>query len=291
MTSSETTLTTLRLQIDRIDDQIHDLIMARTALVERVGIVKGDDGLALRPGREARIIRRLVQRHAGDFPRAALIRVWREIIGALTGLQRPLVVAVAQMDGASNLTEVARNHFGIICPVTAHPSSGQVVRLVAEGKATVGLVPVPGHGPDNADPWWAGLAAGRESGPRVVGRLPFCPPDPGPGGRSEMTEALMVAACPHDDTGEDRTLLVIEVEAGTSRDRVRALVTAAGFDPIELLGQHAVGTTLLHLVDVPGWVALDDPRLTAMVREPVRHANVIGGYPLPLPNAPTVPHP
>ena len=38
--------------------------------------------LALRPGREAMVLRRLLGRHSGPFPRGALVRLWREIMGA-----------------------------------------------------------------------------------------------------------------------------------------------------------------------------------------------------------------
>lgn len=77
MTSSDATLQSLRRQIDRIDDQLHDLIMARAALVEQVAAAKPDSGVPLRPGREAEILRRLIARHAGRFPKGALVRIWR----------------------------------------------------------------------------------------------------------------------------------------------------------------------------------------------------------------------
>src|SRR5260221_2161042 len=78
MASSKPTLDELRRQIDAIDDQVHDLLMRRTEIVEAIGREKKDGKVpAFRPGREAMILRRLVARHSGRFPAIALVRMWR----------------------------------------------------------------------------------------------------------------------------------------------------------------------------------------------------------------------
>ncbi len=286
MTSSDATLQSLRRQIDRIDDQLHDLLMARAAMVEQVAAAKPGSAVLLRPGREAEILRRLAARHAGPFPKGALMRIWREVIGASAGIQAPLSVAVA----GEGLADLARDHFGVVCTITASTSPGQVVKLVDEGKVTVGVLPMPagpmrdpsaaaGDQPiaPTAEPWWRSLAAEREEMPRVVSRLPFYPFAP------ETRAALVIARRPHDETGNDRTLLVIEAGTDVSRDRIRSLLTAAGFDLMATLGNHAAGGSSLHLLEVDGWCAPGDARLAQLVRDPIRHAGIVGGYPVPLP--------
>jgi chorismate mutase / prephenate dehydratase len=280
MTLPDSSLQSLRSQIDRIDDQMHDLIMARCALVEGIAGAKKGDGIALRPGREAEILRRLVARHQGAFPKVALVRIWREIIGALTGLQQPLSVAVVQRDKCDGFIDLARNHFGMVASITVTTGIGQAVKLVADGAVTVALVPLPGHA-GGEDSWWAPLTAKRDDLPRVVGRLPVYPFEPSPS-RPEPLEALVLACRNHDNTGEDRTLMVLEIDPSASRDRVRSLMTAAGFNPIVTLGTHNIGGTVLHLKEVEGWFDETDLRLTQLVRDPILHATVIGGYPLPL---------
>src|SRR5260370_23500512 len=87
MASSKPTLDELRRQIDAIDDQVHDLLMRRTEIVEAIGREKKDGRVpAFRPGREVVILRRLVARHAGRFPAAALVRMWRGMLGPPGGL-------------------------------------------------------------------------------------------------------------------------------------------------------------------------------------------------------------
>lgn len=208
------------------------------------------------------------------------------MIGASAGIQAPLSIAVA----GEGLADLARDHFGVVCAITPSTSPGQVVKLVDEGKATVGVLPMPA-GPMRelpppagdlpvaaaAEPWWRSLAAEREDMPRVVTRLPFFPFTP------ETQAALVIARRPHDETGNDRTLLVIEAGTDVSRDRIRSLLTAAGFDLLATLGNHAAGGSALHLLEVGGWCAPGDARLAQLVRDPIRHASIVGGYPAPLP--------
>src|SRR5512146_3039883 len=92
MSPPEPNLATIRREIDSIDDSIHDLIMRRTGLVERIRAAKTGDGF-YRPAREAEIVRRLMARHSGSFPKISLARMWREMMAAITRLQGPFSVA------------------------------------------------------------------------------------------------------------------------------------------------------------------------------------------------------
>ncbi|MBF0375245.1 MAG: chorismate mutase, partial [Alphaproteobacteria bacterium] len=147
---STESLEDLRREIDRIDDALHDLVMQRAQVVERIGVLKGGVQV-LRPGREAEILRRLVSRHQGRFPRAVLVRLWREMMGALVALQSPFPVAVFMPERGAGYLELARDQYGAYAATTPYRSVGQVVRAVADGVAAVGIVPVPDR--EGAENW------------------------------------------------------------------------------------------------------------------------------------------
>ncbi|CAA7619810.1 Chorismate mutase [Candidatus Terasakiella magnetica] len=284
MSQDNATLEKLRREIDRIDDSIHDLLIERSALVERVAAAKVGDRVTLRPGREAQILRRLLSRHKGRFPKMAMIRIWREIMGALVGLQGPFSVAVHAPGRSTSSLELARNHFGVVAPLHAYRSAGQVVRAVADGHAAAGVVPLtPGtEAADEAEPWWASLTVGSGEPPRVVARLPFAAALPVKGS-SEPPQALVITCRDHDETGDDRTVMVLETGPDVSRDRLRAVLAAGGLEPAGLLAIYRHGGVWLHLVEVLGHVTASDPRLTTLVapKDPVSHISVIGGYATP----------
>ena len=58
--SANTPLDDLRQEIDAIDDAIHDLIIARTKVVERVRKEKQGQKIKIRPARECSIIYRFI---------------------------------------------------------------------------------------------------------------------------------------------------------------------------------------------------------------------------------------
>ncbi|MGH6989888.1 MAG: chorismate mutase, partial [Stellaceae bacterium] len=87
MDSPIASLEELRRRIDALDDRLHDLVMDRAELVAGVAALKRSSGVpALRSGREAQILRRLVARHRGPLPRPSLVRLWRELLGGMVAI-------------------------------------------------------------------------------------------------------------------------------------------------------------------------------------------------------------
>lgn len=280
----------LRREIDKIDDAIHDLLMRRTQVVERVGAQKGGPGGGpfIRPGREAVILRRLMARHTGALPVGVVVRMWREMMTALTRLQGPFAVAVYAPEDRRGFWDVARDHYGGVAAMTAVNSPQAAVRAVSEGAATVGVVPYPAE--DDADPWWRFLINADARTPRIVARLPF-------GGRGnargEDRDALAVALIDNEPTGDDRALLGIELGADLSRGRLKDALEAVGLPPTGFCTWHAPGMqgVSVNLVEVADYVDRADPRLGQLTQRlnatldgapAAVRVNALGGYAMPL---------
>ena len=88
-------LTDLRKEIDRIDEAMHQLLIERGEIIDRLIAVKRsqDSGTsAFRPAREAEMMRRLVKRHKGILPLDTVESIWRVIISTFTFVQAPFSV-------------------------------------------------------------------------------------------------------------------------------------------------------------------------------------------------------
>ncbi|HYD99697.1 MAG TPA: chorismate mutase, partial [Alphaproteobacteria bacterium] len=273
------TLDELRREIDRIDDAMHDLIMQRATLIERISAAKAAAGpsVFIRPGREAAIQRRLSGRHSGIFPRTALLRIWREIINAFTALQGPFSVGATAPEAGRGFWDVARDQFGSLVPMTAFPTPDLAVRAVADGGVTVAVVPWPQ--PDDLSPWWP-MLLDEPGAPRIILRLPFA----GRGnGRGELRDALTVARAEPEATGSDRSLIALDLK-GTPDDLPAAL-RDCGLALTATLSDLAHSEGSLRLVEVDGFLAPGDERLAALGRRlgpALRRAVPLGGYPVPL---------
>lgn len=280
-------LDNLRRQIDEIDTALHDLVQQRTAIVERIGKAKGaGKALALRPGREAMVLRRLLGRHSGPFPRGALVRLWREMISAVTTLQGPFSIAVCVPDEQRGFWDMARDHFGVQVPMRRHTTAARVLADIAEDANTVGMLPLPVEG--DSQPWWPGLASTEKTTPHIVARAPFFRTD---NPRTEGLSALVVARLPPESSGEadsgaDRSLLVLESPADLSRSRISSALAATRLPAFTSAIRHdAPGGGTLYLVELPTFIIDGDSRLTTLeqaLATPGVRLTPVGAYAVPV---------
>ncbi len=277
-------LEALRGELDRLDDAMHDLLMRRAEVVARIGALGTKGKVALRPGREAQIVRRLLGRHRGRLPRAALARLWRELFAATTSMQGAYVITVGETDPAgAAMVQCAREHFGVLTPLRVHQSPSDVIADVAAGRATAGVLPLPQSDESPASAWWVGLLrrASPRPGPRlhVVARLPFWSPRPE---GSPDRPALVVAAIEPDPSGGDRSLIGLELPIVVSLADLSVALTAATLVPsMTILHRDEAAETTYGLLEVDGYVTEADPRLAGL-GDLARGLRVLGAYAVPV---------
>ncbi|MFQ5958457.1 MAG: chorismate mutase [Alphaproteobacteria bacterium] len=284
MTARSVSLKSLRRVIDDIDDRMHDLLMERTEIVERIAEVKNREaaGAYMRPAREVTILRRLMKRHHGRFPAAVVARIWREMVAATTRLQGTLSVAVHAPEKSVGYWDLARDHYGSGTRMTLHRLANPVIRAVVGGTATVGVLPVPQEG--DAAPWWPMLIAAGEHMPRIVARLPFIENS---GGRFERLGALAIAHMEREETGNDFTLVAVEANPELSRGSLKEAFVASGLPANDIAAWEDAENprTRLHLIEIAEFVGEDDARLAdvawAMGDQVVRIIE-LGGYAVPM---------
>lgn len=258
----------LRAEIDRLDDQIHDLVMRRAAVVAELAASRVKGGASpLRPGREALILRRLLARHGGALPGGAVVRLWREIFGSSSAMQGGFTVALPA--SGPEEARLARDHFGGAIPLRLLPTATRALAAVAAGEAQVAVLPLPREGDPPEQAWWTSLDAPRL---QVAARLPFW----APAGETPV-EALVVTPGAPDPSGRDRSLLRIEMAEDRGRTQVQGVLAAAGLAPRTLLIRRD-GGVLRALAEVDGALAEGDPRLAAL---PFDRVLPLGSYAVP----------
>ncbi len=267
----------LRRRLDEIDDKLQDLLIDRAQIVSLVAASKKDGNRpAYQPEREAEIIRRLVERHRGALPVATLIRMWREMLAATVRLQSPFSVAVFAPADRPGFWDLARDHYGSNTPMSAYDTVGQVIRAVAGGTGSVGVLPLPKAG--EPDPWWPHLLS-PDGAPRVVARLPF-----GARGNARAdTDALAIGCGAQEESGFDRTLLGAECSPAISRAQISELFLTAGMVCSFVAWRDHSKTA--YLIEAEGCVPISDRRLDALRSElgpALDRLVLLGGYAAPL---------
>ena len=160
----------LRGEIDRIDAAMHQLLMQRGDIIDRLIKVKrtAESGSAFRPAREADMMRRLVERHRGILPLDTAESIWRVNIATFTYVQAPFRLHADLSAGDAAMRDSARFHFGFTVPFVTHMGASGVVAAVAASQGDLGLVPaIPMAG---SGAWWTALEG---NAPKIIARLPF----------------------------------------------------------------------------------------------------------------------
>ncbi len=282
MTDNEKNLEDLRREIDDIDHALHDLIMARTKIVEGVRAIKKNDAVKIRPAREAEILYRLTARHRGAFPKRELSRIWREIIVATLGFEGPFSVAVYHPENEPGYWDLARDQYGTFTKMTRHASARAVVEAVREQTVTLGVLPFPSR--DRDDPWWRFLVSNNTETPKVIARLPFIP---GGNVHDSGLDALVICPVPQEETGRDRSFLAFEAEEEMGFANIERALGQAGFSAVHHQVWHdpnrPPGWT--YLVEVFGFIDSESrqlPRLLDVLGRRVTRVVQLGGYGAPL---------
>jgi chorismate mutase len=252
-------LDAVRARIDAVDAELLALIGERAALAKAVVVAKaaaGDGGkFALRPVREAQIMRKLLAAKDPAASAALVVRIWREIIGDSLSQQGPFHLSVWGGKLESRAVELARLRFGV-APNLVTAAKPEDAIAAAKTPGGVGVLAIT---PDSS--WWGRLLA--EPTLKVFATLP-CLAAWGP------TTAVAIAQVEVGPTGADQTLWVTDApDIGKTIEALSRDGVAGG-----PLAQHG-GLTLYALA---GYYQHDDARLA---RAPGRLHGVIGAAPEP----------
>lgn len=241
--TGEIDLAALRVDIDRIDLQMHELLMQRGEIIDKLIEIKAKQGggSAFRPGREAAMMRTIAERHRGLLPLDTVEGIWRIIISTFTFVQSNYSVHVDTSGGDAAMRDSTRFHFGFTVPYVPHFDAAGVVSAVAASNGDLGLVKVEAG--VSAGSWWELLRP--ENAPKVIARLPFVQRSDHPAGLPVFVLALPLAEA------ASREVLIYAVAIERWRDSLLGML--AGLEG-KILANSASGSGLSLLIATPGSV-------------------------------------
>ncbi|MEI9990654.1 MAG: hypothetical protein WDM86_11500 [Rhizomicrobium sp.] len=259
----------LPARLDALDDKIHDLLIKRAQIAT-----------AISPAEQAVRLRRLVGRHKGSLPLAALLRIWREMMAAQAPAGRTIHVYAA--DRAGQFRDLARDLFGSLVTMKGHLSATAIVHECSGDPAAFGVVPPP-ESDENARAWWAQLTPAGQAGPRVVATLPLV--------GAEQPAAYVIGTLEPEPSGDDTTLVMLEAGDGLSLTKLQSLLKLGGFDArlLAVSRDSTNSAVRYHLLDVAGFVQPGDSRLGVLMEqggEGILRTAIVGCYANPLTGVP-----
>ncbi len=236
-----TFLNELRVDIDRIDSSMHQLLMERSQIIDRLIAVKAKQGggSAFRPGREADMMRRIAQRHKGLLPLETVEGIWRIIIATFTYVQANYSVHADIASGDASMRDSVRFHFGFTVPFIQHQGPQAVIEAVAKSSGDLGMVRIEGG--LSAGAWWRKLTAA--NAPKIIARVPFIERPDHPAGMPVFVISLPLAEA------AARDVMIYSITLDRWHEAIPAQL---GRLKAEILGNAATDVGLSLLVSLPG---------------------------------------
>lgn len=140
----------LRSEIDRLDNEICQLISDRARCAQEVASVKKaelakqenpEPVVYYRPEREAQVLRKAMAMNNGPLDDEEMARLFREIMSACLALEEPTKVAFFGPEGTFT-QQAALKHFGHSAVALPFSAIDEVFREVEAGAVNYGVVPV-----------------------------------------------------------------------------------------------------------------------------------------------------
>lgn len=254
----ESSLDSIRREIDAIDDGIVDLLVRRIQASERVRGQKNNTGTLnaspIRPAREAVIMRRLLSRAGTAVPPELLVRLWRAILTSSTLTQAPVTLHISRKLSATKGHRLRLRDQFCSMPVEEHRDESQALMQVNINSGDICAVEIE-------SPWADAFAVGQAGEARVIGVLPLLRENPVP--------SLLIFGHAHAQaTGDDEALIISNGKL--PRD----------FTPMPLWqvksGSHRVSC-------LPGFLSEHEGPLVGLVRSNATLGlKVAGRYPSPI---------
>ena len=273
-------LNDIRTKIDSIDNQVHDLLMERASLVSSIADAKREAKLPMvQPAREAKMLRRLLGRHEGPLPAAAIIRIWRELVGAVCLLQTGLNVIVFSEDENNPYWDMSKDYFGSVVPMKKINSTAAAIGAVRNDDASFAVLPWPEL--DEQSPWWSNLFDQHGEQMSVICSLPYGYQK---GEGNLPYRALVVSKFEYLPSDDDYTFLGLELRSAVSRTRVVERLSEIGLSIANLYTSKSPlhDDSSVHLVEVKGYIDSDSEVLQHVSNNfegDCLYCGVVGGYP------------
>ncbi len=135
-------LTEHRQAIDRIDEQLVQLLNERTQHVLEIGEIKRAAGEEIyAPHRELAVFKRVIKLNQGPTPEAALRAIYREIMSSAISLQKSQTIAYLGPE-ATYTHQAAIRRFGASLNYSPQKTIADVFTEVGKNRADYGIVPV-----------------------------------------------------------------------------------------------------------------------------------------------------
>lgn len=227
-----------REKIDKIDNEIIDLLNQRIKIVEKVKEIKdkNNDDFFIKSAREADMIKNLLKKTDENITPSIIVDIWRKIITSSNMLEQPLKISLHNPKNISDYKYLIQKYYADFVPIISHQLVQQPILDLENNSSQIAVFPLTNDRNQNQN-WWINLLYNKNN-IKVFAKLPFfC---------DEETPILFALAKKQaEKSDQDETLLTIEIPKNiTKQDLILSLKKC------EIEGKIIANSTLKSVQDM-----------------------------------------
>lgn len=276
-------LNDFRLEIDKIDQKILQLLQERVQVVKKVAKFKEEnkEKFFIKSAREADMIKNLIKLDTG-FSKSAILKIWRTIITSANLLEQPIRAVICNPENIADYKYLVKSYYLDILPIIELESANNVILEIEKNPEQVAVFPVPTENKVEEN-WWLNLA-NNKFGLKIFAKIPFIHDE-------ELNHELFLSAVKKPEkSSADNSLMVVEINKSFGKnDLIRSINNCKiSAKILKSFSAKQYGEIEFYLVETDGFYDLHDEKLINLCKEKISpFIRIIGYYPKQICNSAT----
>ena len=281
-------LNNLREKIDNIDSQILKLLNDRMDVVAQVAELKknSNDKFFIRSSREADMLKQLIDKSSGNFPKISILNIWRKIITSANMLEQPIKIAIHNPNNISDLQYLVKEYYTNFIPITNFDSANNIVSELENNHHQIAIFALPNLAEDFdkkedvKNNWWISLANNR-IGINIFAKIPFfeyLEPEK----NTQKFQLVAVAIKAPEQSSCDKTIICVETQKEVAKTTILGALSE-----LEIVGKVLKTAQIIqfegikfHLIELDGFYLNQDERIKKFAQAKFKpFVKVLGHYP------------
>ncbi|MFM6973174.1 MAG: chorismate mutase [Alphaproteobacteria bacterium] len=281
-------LNNLREKIDNIDSQILNLLNNRMDIVSQVAELKktSNDKFFIRSSREADMLKQLIHKSSGSFPKISILNIWRKIITSANMLEQPIKIALHNPNNISDLQYLVKEYYTNFIPITNFDSANNIVSELENNHHQIAIFALP-NSADEIDRkedvktnWWISLA-NNQIGINIFAKIPFfeyLEPEK----NTQKFQLVAVGIKTPEQSSSDKTLICVETAKEVAKSTILSALNEVKIEAKILKSAQIIQFEGIkfHLIELNGFYLNTDiavKKFTQVKFKPF--VKVLGHYP------------
>ncbi len=283
----EMALGALRDQIDQIDNQIISLFAQRMEIIAKVSELKkgNHEKFFIKSSREADMVKALAKKVTANFPKLAIVNIWRKIITVANMTEQPIRIAIHNPKNIPDYAYLVKDYYSEAVPLYISDSATSVISELEKNEAQIGIFALPENVYEEPNKqaaqenWWIALANNR-LGLKVFAKIPFVEFLDEDKNRDQI-KLVAVAAKEPEKSSDDNSLLYVEANKEIPKSQILAVLKEFNLQGkiLKVVSLHQLDGLMFYLIEVAGFYLESDEAIKNFSSSKIKpYVKILGHY-------------